>query len=172
MPRRERPTAAGFYHVAARSQRDDELFRDTADVLRFESELRQIVATCIAVCVLPTHYHLLLEVGENALSGTVGRLNQRYARAFNARYARRGHAFSERFMSVAVESDEHLMNLYRYVARNPVEAGLCARAEDWSWSSYPTLLGLGDRFAFVDPCVVVELCDGVERVRRFVDGDP
>jgi putative transposase len=163
-----------MYHIAARSQRDDPLFRDAADYLRFESELQQVVALaswlCIAVCLMPTHYHLLLDVGENALSRAVGRLNQRYARAFNVRYGRRGHLYSERFMCVPVESDEHLLSLYRYIARNPVEAGLCARAEDWPWSSYTTSLGLGERFAFADAGIVVELL-GREGVRRFVDGD-
>jgi hypothetical protein len=33
------------------------------------------------------------------------------------------------------------------------------------------LLGSGDRFGFADPSIVVGLCDGVDGVRRFVDGD-
>jgi len=175
MPRNDRPTAAGLYHIAARSQRDDELFRDDADYIRFESEVRLIVVAgtwrCIAVCAVTTHYHLLLEIGEGRLSASVGRLNQRYARAYNVRYGRRGHAFSERFLCVPVESDEHLLSVYRYIALNPVEIGLCASAEEWRWSSYTTLTGQGDRFSFVDPALVVELCGGVEGVRRFVDGE-
>ena len=47
-------------------------------------------------------------------------------------------------------SDEHLLTAYRYLARNPVEAGLCARPEDWVWSSYPVAIGRKGRFAFVD----------------------
>ena len=31
--------------------------------------------------------------------------------------------------------EAHLMSAVRYVALNPVRAGLAARAEDWSWSS-------------------------------------
>ena len=175
MPRNDRPTAAGLYHVAARSQRDDALFRDDADFLRFESEVRPIVAAgtwrCICVCAVTTHYHVLIEVDEDVLSRSVGRLNQRYARAFNVRYGRRGHLFSERFLCVPVESDEHLLTVYRYIAVNPVEIGLCAKAEDWRWSSYTTLAARGDRFSFADASLVVQLCGGVEGVRRFVDGE-
>jgi putative transposase len=175
MPRKARPTAAGLYHVAARSQRDDKLFRDDADYLRFESEMRLIVGAgtwrCISACALPTHYHLLLDVGEGVLSRSVGRLNQRYASAFNARYERRGHAFSERFLCVPVASDEHVLTVYRYIAMNAAKIGLCAKPEGWRWSSYTTLIGQGDRFSFADPALVVQLCGGVDRVRRFVDGE-
>jgi len=174
MPRKERPTAAGLYHIAARSQRDDELFHDDVDFLRFESEVRLVVGTgtwrCIGACALTTHYHLLLEIGEGLLSSSVGRLNQRYARAYNVRYGRRGHAFSERFLCVPVESDEHLLTVYRYIALNPVEIGLCARPAEWRWSSYTTLIGEGDRFSFVDAALIVELCGGIDGVRRLVDG--
>jgi putative transposase len=175
MPRKHRPTAAGLYHIATRSQRDDKLFRDDADYLRLESEVRLIVAAgtwrCVSACAIPTHYHLLLEVGEGMLSKSVGRLNQRYATAFNARYGRRGHAFSERFLCVPVESDEHLLTVFRYIAMNAVEIGLCAKPEEWRWSSYATLIGQGDRFSFADAALVVELCGGVAGVRRFVDDE-
>jgi REP-associated tyrosine transposase len=175
MPRKPRPTAAGIYHIAARSQRGDKLFRDDADYLRFESELRLIVDVgtwrCISACAVPTHYHLLLDVGEGVLSKSVGRLNQRYAAAFNARYERRGHAFSERFLCVPVESDEQVLTVYRYIVMNAVQIGLCAKPEEWRWSSYPVLIGQGDRFSFADPALVVDLGGGVDRLRRFVNGE-
>jgi putative transposase len=175
MPRRNRPTAAGIYHASTRAQRDDELFRDDADFVRFESEVRLLVETgtltCIAACALTTHYHLLLEVAENALSRSMGRLNKRYASAYNTRYRRRGHAFAGRFLSVTVETDEQLVSAYRYIARNPVEAGICKRPQDWRWSSYTTLVGEGDRFAFAGASLVIEVCGGLDALRRFVESD-
>ena len=35
------------------------------------------------------------------------------------------------------------LNTYKYIYRNPVEAGLCARAEDYVFSSLRSLLGRG-----------------------------
>ncbi len=93
---------------------------------------------------------MLFETGDGALAPAMKRLNQRYARAFNARHGCRGHAFAERYFCVPLLSDEHLLIAYRYLARNPVEAGLCARPEDWVWSSYPVAIGRKGRFAFVD----------------------
>ena len=40
--------------------------------------------------------------------------------------------------------------LSAYVARNPVEAGIVSRPEDWRWSSFGTTVGVSDMFDFVD----------------------
>jgi hypothetical protein len=37
---------------------------------------------------------------------------------------------------VMIERDGHLLELYRYLALNPVRAGLCRRPERWTWGSY------------------------------------
>jgi putative transposase len=34
-----------------------------------------------------------------------------------------------------VQSDEHLLTVFRYVERNALRAGLTGRAEDWRWGS-------------------------------------
>ena len=40
-----------------------------------------------------------------------------------------------RFKSFAVEADEHLLGVGRYVERNALRARLVKRAEDWPWGS-------------------------------------
>ena len=174
MGRPPRPTAAGFYHVATRAQVNEQLFRDESDYLRFEQELRTVTSDaafrCLAVCAMTTHYHLLVETGDGVLPRAMQRLNQRYARAYNARYGRRGHAFAERYLCVPVLTDEQLLTAFRYVVCNPVEAGLCARPGEWKWSSYPSAIGQGDRFAFADAAFMVGCCDGsLDALRWFVE---
>ena len=58
-----------------------------------------------------------------------------YAQLFNARHGWTGSLFEGRFGAAAVATDEHLWTLVRYIARNPVEAGLCGSPLDWPWSS-------------------------------------
>ncbi len=176
MARRLRPTAAGFYHVAARAPAGEELFRDEHDYLRFELTLGEAVSNgrvrCLAACALTTHYHLLVETADDALPTVMKWLNQGYACSYNARYGRRGHAFADRYLSVPVMYDEQLLATYRYVVRNPVEAGLCRRPEEWLWSSYPAAIGRGDRFAFADAAFMVRCCDGSLAVlREFVESN-
>jgi len=40
--------------------------------------------------------------------------------------------------------------LFRSIARNPVEAGICRRAHDWPWSAHPALAGLVEPAPFLD----------------------
>ncbi len=172
MARKLRTTAAGIYHVSARAPVGELLFRDDHDFLRFETEVERIVSprcVCIEACVLNTHYHLLLQTEDGVLAQAMKQLNGRYARAFNARYERRGHAFADRYLSVPVESDGHLLTVYRYIARNPVEAGLCDSPADWYWSSYRTAIGLDGRFAFADPSIVIGLFHSLDAFREFVE---
>jgi hypothetical protein len=52
--------------------------------------------------------------------------------------------------------------VFRYVARNPVEAGLCADPADWPWSSYAATIGKADPVPFVDPTRIIN-CFGDTR---------
>jgi hypothetical protein len=55
------------------------------------------------------------------------------------------------------------------VVGNPVKDGVCARAEDWRWSSYAATLGLTSDFSFVDAgLVLAELDDSLDALRILV----
>jgi len=91
----------------------------------------------IAYCLMPTHIHLVIKPGSD--QGAVeylGNVLNSYARYFNTKGERKGPLWVGRFKNVLVETDEQLLHLTRYVHLNPATAGLVARAEDWSYSSY------------------------------------
>lgn len=150
----------GIYHVTARGNRKQRIFLSDGDRELFLSLLGRAVAQlkwiCHAYCLMENHYHLVMETPEANLSGGLQALNSRYAATFNAKYGFSGHLFQGRFHSVAVESDGHLLELSRYLAANPVRAGLCARPEDWRWSSYSAVVGCGSSPPFLDVEHVLE----------------
>jgi REP-associated tyrosine transposase len=116
----------------------------------------------------------VLEVEDGALPRGMQSLNFRYAVNFNQRYAMRGHVQFERYGSVRIEDETHLRTAYRYVARNPVEARLCASPADWPWSSYGAAVGLAEPHAFVDPKRVLRCFGEIDelasaRLRDFVE---
>jgi REP-associated tyrosine transposase len=152
----------GIYHVTTSAAGGLFAFRNDGDRLYFLQLLDRIVTRhrwlCQAYCLLGTHYHLLLETPAPDLSDGMHRLNGIYAQRFNKHHERRGHLFGDRFTSVRVTSDGHLLHLSRYIALNPVRAGLCTRPENWEWSSYAAAIGLRMPPAFLDT-------DGV--LRRF-----
>jgi putative transposase len=62
-----------------------------------------------------------------------------------------GHLFQGRYGAVAMD-EPHLLAAARYVALNPVAAGLVARAADWPWSSTAAqLAGADDELVRVAP---------------------
>jgi hypothetical protein len=42
---------------------------------------------------------------------------------------------------VPIEGDAHLLEVVRYIALNPVRAGLCADANSWTWGAHRALAG-------------------------------
>jgi putative transposase len=145
-PNRIQPSET-TYHVTAHGNEDGmAIFRDDHDRRMFVRALAQAVSAATwdlhAYCLMDTHYHLLVYTPQATLASGMGRLNGVYAQMFNRRHGRRGHLFRDRYWSDPVRTDEHAISAMRYIARNPVAAGLCATAREWPWSSYRATAGL------------------------------
>jgi REP-associated tyrosine transposase len=137
--------AGGVYHVVSRGNRQQAIFCDETDYLRFLELLGVVVSRfgwrCHAYCLMPNHFHLVIETPEANISAGMQWLNGSYAQWFNIRYGFSGHLFQGRFYGELVESWYHLLELVRYIVLNPVRAGLCRDASRWRWSSYRAMVG-------------------------------
>jgi putative transposase len=172
--------AGGIYHITSRGNRRQVVFADAEDHRRFLWLLDAVARRCgwlgYGYCLLPNHYHLVLETPKADLSAGMHWLNFRYAQAFNHRHALDGHLFQDRFYSAQVEADRHLVELSRYLALNPVHARLCRHPGEWPWSSYPALAGFARPTRFLAVRRVLGLFGGDSataraRFRAFVN-DP
>jgi REP element-mobilizing transposase RayT len=139
MPRiARRALPDGLFHVTARGVAREPIFRDGIDYAEFRRQLLAVRDlyewTLHAWCLLPNHYHLVVETTQGELTDGMHKLNGRYAQRFNRRYDRVGHVFQNRFSSYVIESEEHLHRALAYVQANPVKAGLCANVDEWLWS--------------------------------------
>ena len=127
----------GVFHVTARGAKRAAIFRADSDYAEFRALLLRIAERfdwiMHAYCLMPNHYHLVVEATQPQLSQGMHRLNGRYAQGFNERYDNSGHVFERRFWSWAIETEEHLDRAIAYVYDNPVEAGLCSEGGDWPW---------------------------------------
>ncbi len=119
-----------------------------------------------AYCLMPNHYHLVIQTPLPNLSQGMHLLNSRYAHAFNDRHGHVGHLFEARFGAVLVERNEHLLELIRYVHRNPVRARLCREPGEWTWSSYRALAGKAPAPAWLAVDEVLELFGTAQRRAR------
>jgi putative transposase len=134
----------GVHHVYARGNDGCAVFRDDVDRERYlaliDATVRLTRWRCLTYCLMTNHVHLLVETPEPNLGKGMHGLHSEYARRFNKRYDRTGHLFGDRFGSVHVRDDTQLWTVMAYIAVNPVDAGMCARPEDWLWSSHRSIL--------------------------------
>jgi putative transposase len=116
---------------------------------------------------MPNHVHLILTpTTELGLSRAIGEAHRRYTAFFNARARVTGHLFQGRFSSGAMD-ERHLLAAFRYLALNPVRAGLAARAEDWRYCSVGAhLFGSNDALVDVAPALA-----RVAHFRDLLDAD-
>ena len=177
MPRITRSTLPdGLFHVTTRGNRSQRTYVDEMDYFRFEQHLAVTTQrcgwTCLAYCLMPNHYHVLLDASQVDLSNGMQRLNGWWAQRFNVRHGFEGHLFERRFRSWVAESTWHLLRGAAYIFLNPCRAGLCDHPGAWPWSSYRYTVGL-EQTSFVQVGRVLEHFGSGDETRRafaaFVD---
>jgi REP element-mobilizing transposase RayT len=135
----------GLYHVILRGNGGQPVFLSDADRYRFYLLLHEV--TCRfgyrmhAFCLMTTHIHLALQVGDIPLSRGMQNLSFRYTRWINWREKRTGHLFQGRYKAILVDGDSYLLELARYIHLNPVRAGMVKDPEDYPWSGHRAYLG-------------------------------
>jgi len=143
MARRLRSSDAGYvYHVLNRAVGRGRLFGKAGDYAAFEKVLREAWERdrmrVLSFVLMPNHWHLVLwPERDGQLSTWMQWLTVTHVRRWHAHQhtAGTGPVYQGRFKSFPVQEDEHYLRLCRYVERNPLRAGLVARAEEWRWSS-------------------------------------
>jgi len=160
-----------LYHVMSRGNVKQKIFLDTYDHLKFVGKLSEVVTgfewSCYAYCLIDNHFHLLIETPQANISDGMHMLNGDYCDYFKRKYDGVGHVLQGRFASPLVEREGHLMAIIRYIALNPVNAGLVSKPGQWRWSSYRAISGLGPAPDFLDVDYTIGLfSDDIETARR------
>ncbi len=161
VPRPPRLQAPGYYHVTGRGTGPCTIFHDGADCATFLAIVSTLIDRrpwrCEAFCLMGTHYHLLVETEDESLAAGMQWLNGCYGASFNRRHVRSGHLFQGRYHSSPIGDDAHLLTTIRYIALNPVKAGLCDRPEEWRWGSYRAAVGVVPAPRFMARSRILEL---------------
>jgi hypothetical protein len=80
--------------------------------------------------------HLLVNTPEGNLSRAMRHINGVHTQRFNRRHRCDGQLFRGRFKSILVEGDGYLLQLVRYIHKNPPRAGLTASMDQYRWSRH------------------------------------
>ena len=133
-------------HVFARGNNKAPIFLDDSDCRSFldifATALGRFGVECVMYCLLQNHYHLLLVPHEHPVSRLMQHLNAAYCQKFNRRHGRIGHVLQGRFGSRMIEDGNYARTAVRYLALNPVAAGMARAPDEWAWSSYRAAVGL------------------------------
>jgi putative transposase len=148
MPRRETPFLPDqYYHFYNRGNNRQAVFFERDNYLYFlkgiKKYLREYVEI-LAYCLMPTHYHILVQVrsqtSEVLKTSEVSRAMQKfgisYTKAVNKRFSRVGALFQGQFQARPIQTYSHLLNLCVYIHANPVKDGLVPVPEEWEYSNY------------------------------------
>jgi putative transposase len=177
MPRQPRAFFEGIYHLASHGSDTRHLFLVRDDRTTFLGRLALVIERfdlrLVAYALLGNHYHLVLATPGAQISRALQQLHGWYSRTHNRRHGRSAHLFRAHFFARELRSDADLLAACRYVAYNPVAAGLCSDPFSWPWSSTAASAGLVEPAIPLDPGPLrAALGDSNEwqrRYRRFIE---
>jgi putative transposase len=160
------------YHLICRGNNRQKIFQDNLDRKRYLEkliyycELKEVLLLCY--CLLSNHIHLLVETPQGNLSKMMQPFQTSYTLYLNRRHRRSGHVFEQRYKALLVDKDNYILQVSRYIHRNPVEANLVERPQDYRWSSYGAYV-TGKRVRGLTTWIVLEQLGGKqhEQIRSY-----
>ena len=142
-----------WYHVMNRGRRREKIFSSPEDYQAFIKVLQEAAGLwnfkIAAYCLMPNHYHLLVQTPDGNLARAMRHINGIYTQRFNRRRKTEGQLFRGRYKAVLIEADSHLLEVLRYIHRNPLRARLAKELNDFPWSSHPGYLSSAGQWAWL-----------------------
>jgi len=164
-----------WHHVMNRSRKGEIIFREKDDYYFFVDLLKEIgdvwKAKIAAYCMMTNHYHLLIQTPEANLSRCMRHINGVYTQYYNRKYNSDGQLFRGRYKSILVDSDSYLLELVRYIHRNPLEAGLVKELNSYNWSSHKCYLSDAKKWEWLYKGFVLKMFseNKVQGKKRYLD---
>lgn len=161
-----------IYHITSRGNARQKIFLKQADYNQFLFIFKEIMTrynwTCYAYCLMPNHYHLLVETPDGNLSQGMRQLNGIYTQKFNFIHKRVGHLFQGRYKAILVEKDGYLTELIRYIGLNAVRAKLVKMPEQWKWSSHREMLSKKEKDFIICRDKVISIFENISEYKKFI----
>ena len=156
------------YHITARGNRKEEIFRDKRDYNVYLNIMEESIEyykdynyKILSYCLMSNHIHFIIETDIEPLGLLIARSHSVYTRYFNRKYDYVGHLFQGRYFSELIKDEKQLLDASRYVHLNPVKAQIVESPECYKWSSYAAIIGIRE----------VNLVDPKSLLKYFYHGD-
>jgi len=133
-----------------RGRRGEDIFADDHDYIMFTDLLRETSeiwnVRIVAYCLMPNHYHMLIQTPDANISRSMRHLNGVYTQRYNSRHRCDGQLFRGRYKSILIGTDSYLLQVVRYIHRNPLQAGLVQNLEAYKWCSHRGYLSIAKKW--------------------------
>ena len=130
------------YHILNRANGREQIFNKEKDYEAFEKILFEAKEKhpmrVLSYCLMPNHWHMILyPETDMAMPNFMCWITHTHTQRWHTHYKSigYGHLYQGRYKSFPIEKDNHLLQVCRYIERNPLRAGLVEKAEDWRWGS-------------------------------------
>lgn len=131
-----------IYHVINRANARMQIFNKDEDYILFEKVVKEAKEKfdmrVLSYEIMPNHWHLILYPKKDGdLQKFMGWVSMTHTQRWHSRHKTigSGHLYQGRYKSFPIETNQYLLQLFRYVERNALRAKLVKKAEDWKWSS-------------------------------------
>lgn len=91
--------------------------------------------------LMSNHFHLLVSTPQANISQAMAYFMRESSRAITRTAGRINQTYGGRYFRCIVSSHHYFLNAYKYFYRNPVEAGLSQKVEDYPFSTLHGLIG-------------------------------
>jgi putative transposase len=126
-----------------------------------------------AYCLMPNHYHLLIQTPDGNLSRCMRHINGVYTQRYNWVHDCDGQLFRGRFKSILVDGNSYLLQLVRYIHRNPIRSNLTENMDNYNWSSHVGYISSAQKWnwlhkEFILSIISPDPVDQINAYKRFV----
>jgi putative transposase len=135
-----------FYHVMNRGRGRQKVFHGAEYYEAFLQCLaeahKRFGVEVHSYCLMGNHYHLLIKTPRGNLSRVMRHINGLYTQRYNRLKKTDGALFRGRYKAIVVDASQYLLQVSRYIHRNPIETKnpLVAELGQYPWSSYPAFV--------------------------------
>jgi len=163
-----------WYHVMNRGRRHEAIFEDKNDYSAFLELLQDAIdifhIKVAAFCLIQNHYHILIQTPEGNISRSMRHINGIYTQRFNRIHGYDGHLFRGRYKSILIDADSYLLQVMRYIHRNPINAGLSENL-NYTWSSHKAYLSDLKKWRWVSREKILTMLSGTKALQKTVYRD-
>lgn len=163
----------GVYHVIARENNKEYIFRESIDKGYFIKQLKQAIEgmnyRIFRYVLMDNHYHILVQTIDKKLQEIMHQINNKYNKYFNAKCKRVGHVFQGRYKAILVQDERYLIWVLRYIHQNPVQVGICQTASGYKLSSDIFYRRGIEGFVNMDIVLGMLDADKNEAVRKYME---